>query len=65
MLCKDTWKKKIPDNKLNAYKQLIDSVLITISKVAYERGSGITIVEYNSTVTHTEIKDELRRRSAS
>ena len=64
MLCKDTWKKKIPDNKLCAYKQLIDIGLISISKVVYERGSGITTVEYNSTVTYAEVKDELRRRSA-
>ena len=63
MFCKDIWKKRIPENKLSAYKQLIDDGLISVSQVIYKRGSGTTIVEYESAVTHEEIKNELRMRS--
>ena len=64
MFCKDIWKKKIPENKLSAYKQLIDNGLISIFQVIYKWESGTTIVEYNSTVTHNEIKNELRNLSS-
>ena len=63
MFCRDIWKKKIPENKLSAYKQLIDNGLISVSQVIYKRGSGTTIVEYDSAVSHEEVKNELRKLS--
>ena len=63
MTCKDTWKTKIPDYKLAAYKALIDKGLIRNQRVTYMKQTGITIVEYESDCSHAEILNELKARS--
>lgn len=63
MLCKDTWTRKIPDNKLAAYKQLISDGFITNHHVVFDRSTGSTIVEYESSYSHEWIHEELKKRS--
>lgn len=63
MLCKDTWTRKISDNKLAAYKQLISEGLITDHHVVFVRSAEMTIVEYESTYSHEWILDEMKRRA--
>lgn len=48
MRCCDTWKRKIPDDKLAAYKQMIDDGKIRNHHVVYNRQTGATTVEYDS-----------------
>lgn len=61
MLYSDTWTRHIPDNKLAAYKSLIDSGMIRIRRVVYARKQKVTVVQYDSDETHEKIKGELRR----
>jgi hypothetical protein len=63
MHCLDTWKKRIPDTKLSAYKQLVDEDQIKILLVVYDRQTKVTTVEYDSIVPHEQILKELKRRS--
>lgn len=61
--CIDYWPGHIPQNKLEAYKQLIEEKQIQKHHVIMNRNSGSTTVEYYSTVPHEWILDELRKRS--
>lgn len=61
--CVDYWPEQIPENKLAAYKQLIDEGQILKHHVIYERGTGRTAVEYYAIAPHEWILEELRRRS--
>ena len=61
--CIDYWPGHIPQNKLDAYKQLIEENQIQKHHVIMNRNSGSTTVEYYSTVPHEWILDELRKRS--
>ena len=58
MRYKDTWKRHIPDEKLAAYKQLIDDGKIKNHHVTYVRSTRTTIVEYDADET---VRDELRK----
>ena len=60
--CTDIWKDHIPPDKLAAYKQLIDEGQILKHHVLYSRRTGVTVVEYSSTVPHEWIREELRKR---
>lgn len=62
--CVDYWPEHIPDDKLAAYKQLIDEGQIQKHHVIYDRETGSTTVEYYAIAPHEWILDELRRRSA-
>lgn len=62
--CKDIWKRHIPPDKLNAYKQLIEEGQITKHHVLYNLTNGSTAVEYYAIAPHEWILEELRRRSA-
>ena len=62
MLYRDTWKRHIPNEKLSAYKQLIDDGKIHVNQVVYERSTGITTVEYDSEMPHEWVIEELKRR---
>ena len=62
MLCKDTWTRQIPDNKLAAYRALIAEKQITKPHVTYDRQSGTTIVEYLAIAPHEWILEEMKRR---
>lgn len=57
----DTWNRHIPDNKLAAYKSLIDSDEINILVVMYYRNERKTVVEYESNKTHKEILNKLKK----
>lgn len=61
--CIDYWPGHIPQDKLDAYKQLIEENQIQKHHVIMNRNSGSTTVEYYSTVPHEWILDELRKRS--
>ncbi len=61
----DMWKIHIPDNKLNAYKQMLDEGCIWNPHVVYDRSTGTTTVEYYASMPHEQVRNELRRRSAS
>ena len=63
MLCKDTWTRQIPDNKLAAYRALIDDGQIRKHTVIYDRTAGSTTIEYYAIAPQEWIHDELRRRS--
>lgn len=62
--CVDYWPEHIPDEKLAAYKQLIDEGQIQKHHVIYDRKTGSTTVEYYAIAPHEWILEELRRRSA-
>ena len=59
---KDTWKRHIPPNKLNAYKQLLDEGLIKNPNVTYYRRSLVTDIEYDSDLPHKAILEEMAKR---
>ena len=63
--CVDYWPEHIPDDKLAAYKQLIEEGQIMKHHVIYDRTTGSTTVEYYAIAPHEWILEELRRRSAS
>ena len=65
MHCKDTWKRHIPNDKLFAYKQMINEGMIIDHHVVYERKTGITTVEYKSEKPHEWILEEMKRRCAN
>lgn len=59
---RDVWKMHIPDNKLDAYKSMIDDEQIRVRQVTYERTTGITTVEYHADMPQEWIRDELKKR---
>jgi len=60
--CVDFWPEHIPDNKLEAYRQLIEEGQIQKHSVIYNRKAGSTVVEYYAIAPHEWILEELRRR---
>lgn len=44
----DIWKRKIPENKLQAYKDLNDQGKIQNVHVIYNKQTGETMIEYDS-----------------
>lgn len=60
---RDVWKRHIPDNKLDAYKSMIDDGHIQNHRVIYDRSAGSTTVEYYSIAPHEWILEELKKRS--
>ena len=63
--CVDFWPKRIPPEKLAAYKQLIEEGQIRKPDVIYNSRTGSTSVEYYAIAPHEWILDELRKRSHS
>lgn len=61
--CTDLWPGRIPPEKLAAYKQLIEEGQILKHQVLHNRSSGVTIIEYSSTVPHEWILEEMKKRS--
>ena len=61
MLCKDTWTKQIPPEKLRAYKAMIETGRIQRCHVTYIRKTGTTEVEYFTDETHEQIKEAMRK----
>ena len=67
--CIDYWTEWIPEEKLAAYKQLIEEGQIRKHHVIYNRRTGSTLVEYFAIAPHAWILEELvkrcRKRSAT
>ncbi len=63
MLYKDTWMRQIPENKLAAYKSLIDEGQIKPHNVIVYRSTGVTTVEYYAEAPQEWIHEELHKRS--
>ena len=55
--CVDYWPEHIPQEKLAAYKQLIDEGQIRKHTVIYDRTAGSTTVEYYAIATHEWIRE--------
>ena len=60
--CVDFWPVHIPEEKLAAYKSMIDEGQIRKHHVIYNRQTGATIVEYYAIAPHDWILEELRRK---
>ena len=61
--CVDFWPEHIPDEKLAAYKEMIDEGQIRKHHVIYNRRTGSTTVEYYANMPHEWVLEELRKRS--
>ena len=61
--CIDYWPAHIPDNKLDAYRQLIDEGQIWKHHVIHDRQTGSTMVEYYAIMPHEWVLEELRKRA--
>lgn len=62
MYCSDTWNRRIPKNKLKAYKALIDDGTIEVRQVTYFRNAGRILVEYDAE-SHEDVISKLKRLS--
>ena len=60
--CVDHWPEMIPQEKLKAYKELIEEGQIMKHHVLVNRATGATVIEYYSIAPHEWILEELRRR---
>lgn len=63
--CIDYWPVHIPDICLAAYKVMIDHKQIKRHRVIFNQMRGSTIVEYESTIPHDWILQELRETAAA
>lgn len=61
--CVDYWPNHIPEDKLAAYKALIDEKQIQKHHVIYDRSTGSTTVEYYAIAPHEWILEELKKKS--
>lgn len=62
MRLKDTWTKHVPPEKLAAYKQLITEGIISNPHVVFARQEGVTLIEYDSDLSHEIVISELKKR---
>ena len=62
MRLKDTWTKHVPPEKQAAYKQLIAEGIISNPHVVYARQEGVTLIEYDSDLSHEIVISELKKR---
>ena len=62
MLCRDIWRKQVSNEKLKAYKQLIDDGIIRNPHVTYVLSERMAIIEYTSDHPHERVLEELSRR---
>ena len=60
--CVDYWPNGIPDNKLKAYKALIDEKQITKPRVIVNRETHATSVMYLAIMPQEWVREELRKR---
>ncbi len=61
--CIDYWPEKIPPEKLEAYRQMIQEGQIRKQHVIYNRESGSTTVEYYAIAPHEWILEQMKERS--
>lgn len=61
MRYKDTWKRRIPSEKLAAYKQMLINENISAPSVVYHLGTGVTEVEYDSDLPRELITNLLKK----
>lgn len=62
MNCKDTWSKPIPTEKLAAYKAILEEGIVNGLRITYSRSEGSTVVEYETDLTHEQVKQALKER---
>lgn len=60
--CVDYWPAGIPDNKLGAYRQLIDEGQIRKHTVLVNKQTHATTVEYYAIMPHEWVREELAKR---
>jgi len=61
--CIDFWTGQIPQNKLDAYRQLIEEGQIQlVSHVVYDEITGSTAIEYTAIAPHEWILEQLKQR---
>ena len=60
--CVDHWPDEIPQNKLRAYKSMIDEGQIVKHHVMFNERTGSTTIEYYAIAPHEWILEELKRR---
>ena len=60
--CVDFWPVQIPDEKLAAYRQLIEEGQIRLHDVMANKQTGSVTVEYYATIPHEWILEELAKR---
>lgn len=58
--CIDYWPEKIPPEKLEAYRQMIQEGQIRKHHVIYNREAGSTTIEYYAIAPHEWILDQMR-----
>ena len=61
--CIDYWPEKIPPEKLDAYRQMIQEGQIRKHHVIYNGEAGSTTIEYYAIAPHEWILEEMRKRS--
>lgn len=61
--CVDYWPEHIPDEKLDAYKQLIEEGQIRKHHVIYCKETGSATVEYYAIAPHEWILEKLKKRA--
>ena len=61
--CVDYWPEGIPENKLKAYKALIEEGQITKPQVIVNRQTHATSVEYLAIMPHEWVREELKKRT--
>lgn len=61
MPCTDYWKEKIPQQKLLAYKVMIDEGQITKPDVKYNKSTGATLVSYLANQPHEWVLERLKK----
>ena len=61
--CNDYWPVQIPQEKMNAYKELIAEGQISDLHIIYNTNTGATCIEYRSIAPHEWIRKELMRRA--
>lgn len=60
MRYQDTWTKHIASEKLAAYKKLREEGIITNVQVTYDRQTKVTVVEYDSELSRSKLKQLMR-----
>lgn len=58
----DVWSIRVPENKLQAYKQMMNEKQIELLGITYDRSTKRTIFKYEADLPHEKILEELAKR---
>lgn len=61
--CVDYWPGRIPPEKLEIYRQMIEEGQIRKHHVIVNRNTGVTVVEYYAIAPHEWIRQQMKERS--